>query len=129
MQVLNDLGTCYEIKNDHQEAISYFERAFEINPLPVRKNLVAAYFNSGALDKAFNLSISDKFDKPVFLEELLRAKAMKISNLQNDTLLKTYINEKVKKEGWLIDTYQRSKTSKRSFEELLISRSKNEIKY
>lgn len=117
VQLLNDIGTCYELKSDHSNAITYFKKAFELDPYLVRENLIAAYFNSGQLDKALNLACDNRFEKTVFLEEILRAKAMSVYDLQkvnNETLL-----EKINTKEWLLTLFERSKSLKVTFEEAI----------
>lgn len=60
MNILNDLGTCYEFKADHDSAIYYYKKAIKIFPFydDVLINLSAVYFNSGKLDDAYNTIIS-----------------------------------------------------------------------
>lgn len=125
VEVLNDLATCYELQNDNKNAIYYYEKAFQLNPRLVRKNLVAVYFNSGAIEKAFELASSPKFGKPVFLPEILLAKAKKVCSLQKDDIFKEFLSNEIKKEDWLLMIFSTSKASNRSFEDVLITEAKN----
>ncbi len=117
VQLLNDIGTCYELKNDHKKSIQYYQRAFQLDPRLVKENLVAAYFNSGQLDNALDLSCDTRFGKRIFLEEILQAKAIKFCNTytgDKDALL-----GKIKEKGWLIEVFDRSNLLKMGFEEAI----------
>jgi O-antigen ligase len=118
--LLNDIGTCYENKDDQKKSIAYFERAYRSNSLLARKNLVAAYFNAGYLDKAFDLSCSDKFAKPVFLPQLLKAKTLRLATKQSDLILKEKLEKKAMDSGELIRIFDEAKSAGRPFDEALI---------
>jgi O-antigen ligase len=57
VHVLNNLGSCFELKGNHQNAIYYFERALLLCPefQDSRMNLCAATFNSGKKKAALDL--------------------------------------------------------------------------
>ena len=54
LHVLNNLGTCYEVKKDHKRAIFYYKKALAISPVFYESaiNLGAAHFNSRNYDQA-----------------------------------------------------------------------------
>ncbi|MBN2412410.1 O-antigen ligase family protein [candidate division KSB1 bacterium] len=54
VHVLNNLGTCFEVKKDHERAVIYYKKALAISPVFYESaiNLGAAYFNSGNYDLA-----------------------------------------------------------------------------
>jgi O-antigen ligase len=54
MHVLNNLGTCYELRKNHEKAIAYYQKALHISPGfdDARINLGAAYFNKGDYQSA-----------------------------------------------------------------------------
>jgi tetratricopeptide (TPR) repeat protein len=55
VHVLNNLGTCYEMAGNHNEAIEYFQKAVDLSPTfdEARYNLCASYYNSGNGKKAY----------------------------------------------------------------------------
>ncbi|MCB9361144.1 MAG: O-antigen ligase family protein [Flavobacteriales bacterium] len=57
IHVLNNLGTCYELKNDHKKAIEYYHKALAINPNyeDVILNLSASYFNARMIDSSYQM--------------------------------------------------------------------------
>jgi len=117
VQLLNDIGTCYELKNDHKRSIEYYQRVFDLDPYFVRENLVAAYFNSGQLDKALELATDIRFVKKVFLEEILYAKAMKFERIYTGN--KEELLKKIADKGWLIGVFEKGNLLKTSFEEAI----------
>lgn len=54
LHVLNNLGTCFEIRGEHNKAIEMFERALVANPdfNETLINLAAVYYNIGQFEKA-----------------------------------------------------------------------------
>lgn len=57
LQVLNDLGACYENKGDHLKAMYYFEKALAVTPLyeETMLNKVVTLYNSGNTEAAYLL--------------------------------------------------------------------------
>jgi O-antigen ligase len=55
LNVLNDLGTCYNLKGDRKSAMRCYWRALAISPQfePSLINLAALYYNDGAFDSAY----------------------------------------------------------------------------
>lgn len=55
LHVLTNLGTVYEMKEDHKNAISYYKKALEISPSfeDAALNLTAVYYNAGEYRKAY----------------------------------------------------------------------------
>jgi tetratricopeptide (TPR) repeat protein len=82
INVLNNLGTCYELKGKSDSAIIFLKKSLEIsgNFEESLLNLCAVYYNIGEYDKAYNLiksyrktERSEKYNK-FFLEILKKIK-------------------------------------------------------
>lgn len=56
IHVLNDLGTCYELQGNHEQAIYYYQKALEIHPRFENAliNLGATLYNCGRYEQALN---------------------------------------------------------------------------
>ena len=119
LQVLNDIGTGYELKSDHKSAVNYFERAYKINPSYTRSNLIAAYFNSGKVEEAYNLCYTSDFSNKNFLIEILSAKAKKCAASQSDDSLKGDLYERINDKEWLIEIFNKARASNIRFEGVL----------
>lgn len=54
MHVLNNLGTCYEMRGNHEAAITYYTKVLQINPRfnETLLNLTAVYYNLGRYQDA-----------------------------------------------------------------------------
>lgn len=129
IQVLNDIGTCYELRSDHKNAINYFEKAYRINPSYTRPNLIAAYFNSGKIEEAFDLCYSSDFSNKDFLAEIVLVKARKFAAAQNDETLKADLYERINDKEWLLEVFNKARTTKSKFESLLREEVKKHGKY
>jgi O-antigen ligase len=121
VQLLNDIATCYENKGDHKNSILYYEKAFAIDPYLVRSNLVAAYFNAGNIDKAYDLSCDTKFGKTVFLEEILREKVLKLYREHKNDEKGAFLFRNSAKSGWLMHVFESVRAGNKSFEEVALS--------
>ena len=122
IHVLNNLGTCYELKKDHQNAIKYYEAAISLSPKfeDALLNLAAVNYNSGNYDKAF-LSINEidtktfKANYKPYLIAILKEEI----RLLNDTIsvpeIKKQIQDISASEGWFYDIYTKSKNNNRLF--------------
>jgi O-antigen ligase len=57
VHVLNNLGTCYEVKGAHDTATDYYNRAIEILPSfdEAIINLAAVYYNQGEFEQAYSV--------------------------------------------------------------------------
>ena len=55
IHVLNNLGSCYELKEDHEQALKYYQLALDISPgfEEALINQSAVYFNLGEVEKAY----------------------------------------------------------------------------
>jgi len=55
LHVLTNLGTVYEMKEDHKNAITYYKKALKISPgfKDAALNLTAVYYNSGQYQEAY----------------------------------------------------------------------------
>ncbi len=85
-QVLNDLGSCYNLTGKSAKALEYFQRVFELAPLHpgARLNAAIVHYNSNEIDSAFYhitqpcLFRDSNYDRA--LEAILFAKAQKELN-------------------------------------------------
>lgn len=57
INILSDIGSVYATKEDFVKAEEYYKKSLEITPLfgIARFNLAVIYYNSGEIDKAFNI--------------------------------------------------------------------------
>ena len=57
IHVLNNLGTTFELKGEHEKAIELYKKALEISPefIDAQLNLTAVYFNTQNFGKAFDI--------------------------------------------------------------------------
>ncbi|HKO79112.1 MAG TPA: tetratricopeptide repeat protein, partial [Chitinophagaceae bacterium] len=57
IQVLNDLGACYENKGDHIRAMQYFDRVLQITPFyeETMLNKIVSTYNMGKVQEAYGL--------------------------------------------------------------------------
>lgn len=129
IQLLNDIGTCYELKGDHSNAIKYYQRALNIHATfhDALLNLCAAYFNSGQIEEASNMIDSGKVKNRDFLIAVLSAKANKISSSQENLPVKNYLANKIKDSNWLLDIYSKVETDHTSFENKLIEEAEKQF--
>ncbi len=85
-QVLNDLGSCYNLTGNADKALEYFQRVFELAPLHpgARLNAAIVHYNRNEIDSAFYhitqpcLFRDSNYDRA--LEAILLAKAQKELN-------------------------------------------------
>lgn len=126
MHVLNNLASCYELKNDPKNAQMYYLKAIEISGKfdDARLNLCASYYNSGKLDKAYcairhveeNGSVKFKHFLLVILKEKTRNL---ILNHNNKKLIKTI--ERIQySDDWLNKVHFQSKNDSNTFEEQML---------
>jgi O-antigen ligase len=57
MMVINDLGTCYNLKGETEKAKAYYYKALHIQPIfdDALLNLAIVYYNQGLVDSSFTL--------------------------------------------------------------------------
>jgi len=63
LQVLNDLGACYENKGMHELAIDYFDKALAVTPMyeETMLNKIVALYNEGKVEDAYKLLHARKY--------------------------------------------------------------------
>ncbi|HEX8517406.1 MAG TPA: O-antigen ligase family protein [Bacteroidia bacterium] len=56
IHILNNAGTCYELKGDHLKAIECYNKAIALNPAMEEAilNLAASYYNAGMKEEAYD---------------------------------------------------------------------------
>ena len=64
IQVLNDLGACYENKGDHARAMQYFDKVLKITPLyeETMLNKIVTLYNTGNVEAAYRLLHSRTYE-------------------------------------------------------------------
>jgi O-antigen ligase len=57
IQVLNDLGACYENRGDHVKAMQYFDKVLKVTPLyeETMLNKIVTLYNTGRIEEAYAL--------------------------------------------------------------------------
>lgn len=123
VHILNNLGTCYELKKDHTTAINYFSKALSINPTLEEAilNLSASYFNSGMIDSAYqtirksSLNTNNERYK-TSVEVIVKAKFKLIKNTleQEPFPMKLIAEQKL----WLTRTHKFPELSDKEFQKL-----------
>jgi len=131
MQVLNDLGAQYESRGDHKKAMEYFSRVFAINSdfQDSKWNLVAVYYNSGQIEKAYELiktlypRFTDKWRSQ--LNTILIKKAQNLVQSRHDTSLAESLNKAlINRQYYLIDVFIKSEKTGNTFENQLLKEKK-----
>ena len=126
MQVLNDLGALYEEQGNHAEALRYFNRVFAINPnFPnTTLNMVAYYFNTGEVEKAYDILKNHSYKyTPKWREDMkiiLLSKAEKNVQTNQDTALAELLNKKLSNNpNFLMTVFFEAEKDSITFEERL----------
>ena len=86
IHVLNDLGSCYETVNDHENAIFYYKKAIGLFPQFDKAliNLGATYYNCGRYEEAYDvLRRCDPETEDLRLKKYLKIVKEKIDNHDN----------------------------------------------
>ena len=125
--MLNNLGTCYELKKDHENAIKCYEAAISLSPKfeDALLNLAAVSYNSGNYDKAFSSikKIDIKNDKANYKPYMIAILKEEIRQL-NDTIsvpeIKKQIQNIAGSEEWFYDIYSKSKKNNFTFQKQLL---------
>lgn len=134
MQALNDLGALYEAQGKHEDALSCFNRVFEINSdFPDTKmNMAALYFNTGDVEKAYVILKTHIYKHtPKWREDMkiiLLSKAEKMVQSNQDTALADLLNVKLSKNpNFLMSVFFEAEKDSISFEDGLhrLERSRN----
>jgi tetratricopeptide (TPR) repeat protein len=125
--LLNDLGTCYDFKQNPEMAKSYYQRANKIAPSfpDAIINLSVIYYNAGNIDSAYYLISKDNLiGNPSYIKDLkviLFAKAQKIVSQVSDPAAKAFLTEKIADEKWLLALQEETKKTHQTLEQLLRS--------
>lgn len=107
LQVLNDLGACYENKGEHEKALGYFDKALKITPMyeQTMLNKIVSLYNSGRIEEAYAILHSRKYSYSLLFLSCRRSLvgAVMTSLLGNnisDTTEKDIL-QRLKSEAWL----------------------------
>ncbi|HKR03366.1 MAG TPA: O-antigen ligase family protein [Bacteroidia bacterium] len=123
--LLNDIGTCYDLQGNSEMAKLYYHRAIGISPLfpDANVNLSVIYYNAGNIDSAYayisknNLGTNPNYVKD--LKVILRAKAQQIIQQVSDSATKANLSEKIKDENWLLSLHKDAQKTNNKLENLL----------
>jgi O-antigen ligase len=110
IQVLSDIGACYENEGNHAEAEKYLEKAVTITPLfPYAiENIAVVYINTGNIEKAY--SIIHRLKKSNYRLPIMKAAMQKIVETNDDYKFSEYLINKVKDNMWLQAMDEKSDT-------------------
>jgi tetratricopeptide (TPR) repeat protein len=124
MQVVNDLGSMYEMRGDHNNSVKCFHRVLEINPAFAMslQNLSSAKFNMGEVDSAFYYlrQYPYKHTKKYRddMKVILLAKAQNLVQATLDTALADHLNEQLqRKPNYLLKKLDSAEYKNITFEE------------
>ena len=127
IHVLNNLASCYEIKQNHSAAIEYYKKAIKIAPNFDESllNISAVYYNVEEIDSAFyyfnkvdTSSLNTKYHQ--FMYPILKMKISKIhENVKNEAQRNVFIRIQ-NNESWLKEIYIKSKRNHIDFKEQLL---------
>ena len=128
IHILNNLGSCYEVLGNHNEAIELYNRALQISPnfSETLLNISAVYYNTNDFDKAFEFfnkcEINTKDKKySQFLIYILKGKLKKlIVKHSKNILVNIKLKELLNNDNDLILLYKNSKLEKTDFENYVI---------
>ena len=126
LEVLNDIGTCYDMNLDHDEARRYYMKALSSAALfpDALLNICVLYYNEGNIDSAYavisryKLKGSENYNRD--LKVILHAKAFKIINQLNDTLLRSVLSKKIKDDKWLLSVHKEATETNQDFKDVLL---------
>jgi len=128
IHVLNNLGTSFEIKGEHNQAIKMYERALQISPLFVdaQLNLAATYFNAGNKLKSFDVftNILPDTNNEKYMQMLpliVDAKCKIMVDTMKCLPLKMTIEAINNVPLWKQDVYFKSKQNNISFDQQIIT--------
>jgi O-antigen ligase len=122
LQVLNDIGACYEKKGQHTKAINYFTRAFKIFPINTLQNLLAATYNAKQYKKAYDLAYEHGLPNSDFLYQIILPTAQQIAEMQPDSLLKNKLQILVMNKDSLIDIFNIARMSEETLNTALMKK-------
>ena len=124
--LLNDLGTAYDLQGNHEMAKQYYLKANQIAPLfpDALINLSVIYYNAGNIDSAYALISRDNLERnPNYLKDLkaiLNAKAQNIVQQLPDSALRMTLSQKINDEKWLYSVFQEAKKTNDKLENVLL---------
>ncbi|MEP7167809.1 MAG: O-antigen ligase family protein [Bacteroidota bacterium] len=127
INVLNDLGTNYDLQGQSETAKLYYLKTINISPLYANAllNLSVIYYNTGNIDSAYMLishpflANSQNYSKD--LDAILHAKALKIVQQVSDSAARASLSEKINDEKWLLSIHKESQKENTKLENLLLS--------
>lgn len=122
LQVLNDIGACYEHQGQHAKAIDYFTRAFNIFPIHTLQNLLAATYNSKQYKKAYDLAYEHGLQNKDFLYQIILPSAKQIAEMEQDSLRKIKLLNLVMNKDSLVDIFNAARMAKKSLNTTLLER-------
>jgi Flp pilus assembly protein TadD len=130
LEVLNDIGTCYDLHGQHKEARQYYLKALSSASLfpDALLNICVLYYNEGNIDSAYavisryKLKGSENYSRD--LKAILHAKAMQIINQLNDSSLQSVLLKKIKDNNWLLSAHIEAIESNRNLKEILFKNAK-----
>jgi O-antigen ligase len=123
--LLNDIGTCYDLQGNSEMAKLYYHKAIGISPLfpDANVNLSVIYYNAGNIDSAYvYISKNNLGTNPNYLKDLkviLRAKAQQIIQQVPDSATKAHLSEKINDENWLLSLHKDAQITNNKLENLL----------
>jgi len=115
VHVLNNLATSYELEGSHDSAIVLYKRAIKISPgfIDPYLNLCAVHFNTGQIDKAFNVLkkidpeySSEKYEE--YLIAVIKEKIRLLKNTINENVLSLKLNAIKRSNDWILLIHQHS---------------------
>ncbi len=127
IHAINNLGTCYEIMNNHSQAIDLFKKAIQIAPNfdDALMNLAAVYFNTGMVDSAYNTfckivpdTLNYKYKH--FLLVIVKGKINELTNKETDEQKKSFYKNVASSEVWMTNIHMKTIAENRTFEEQLV---------
>jgi len=128
--LLNDIGTCYDLQGNSEMAKSYYHKAIDISPVfpDAIINLSVIYYNAGNIDSAYAFISSDNLGThmsyPKDVKVILNAKARQIIQQIPDSSTRQYLMEKINDDKWLLSLHNEAKQTNSKLEVLLL-RAKN----
>ena len=116
IHVLNNLGTCYELKNDHKQSIKYYELALKISPNfeDALLNLAAVTYITGDINKSYNaITAIDtncrKTNFKPYLIIILKDYIKSIDDTISLPMLRNQIKNITDSDQWIYEIYKKSK--------------------
>lgn len=123
VNVLNNLGSCYEQKERHDDAIVMYKKALDISPKFAESllNLSATYYNQEKYEEAFQTisrckinTMDEKYS--IFLPAILNKKLELIKQTYTDEKIKSRLSALQNNNTEMVSLFKDSKVSKTDFE-------------